>query len=532
MRRYRRRAKSQYLLPFVILVSVGVFIILAFQLWGAFFTNAKGDATFYMAEGRSKVLSFGTNEWENLYNGSKVKLGDSVKTLKNAKGVIEFYDGTALRMDEETQITLVDISKKSDYQEILIYVNSGKIWVNKPKQNVIRKTDFVINTNYASYAIAGTVFALDKGNEEVLHVIMGKVQVDILEEVEGKTRTIESIPVSIGQQVILNERVMQEYYERKSPSVLSGIDPVFQTSAWYLWNIKEDETPTDWANRTSGTIDDEESTPDNSLGLSSLDTESGSVARSDLPAPKLTSHATAAIVTEKDIQKLEGTAEEGVKKLLLRQLLAGEAEPKKVLINTFDEDDLTWSYEISSSKGNLKSGSNIYEFVGIDENASETAPLRVEIEYQSAEEPDEANDTVQTELGKPEVSTVNGKSYEDNMTITKDGFAITGTISGADAIWVDDFKLNKFESGDTNWTYNAKVSYGNLVKGKNIFKVWGTTEDGKKSDVLSITINFEPPEEEVVAPESTTTVSTPVSAPAEEKPEVVLSPERPLNSAN
>lgn len=345
-------------------------MILAFQLWGAFFTSAKGDATFFMAEGRSKVLSFGTNEWENLYNGSKVKLGDSVKTLKNAKGVIEFYDGTALRMDEETQITLVDISKKSDYQEILIYVNSGKIWVNKPKQNVIRKTDFVINTNYASYAIAGTVFALDKGDEEILHVIMGKVQVDILEEVEGKTRTIESIPVSIGQQVVLNERVMQEYYERKSPSVLSGIDPVFQASAWYLWNIKEDETPTDWANRTSGTIDDEEASPDNVLGLSALDTESGSVARSEISAPKLTSHATAAIVTEKGTQKLEGTAEEGVKKLLLRQLLAGDVEPQKVLINTFDEEDLTWSYEISDSKGNLKTGTNIYEFVGIDENAA------------------------------------------------------------------------------------------------------------------------------------------------------------------
>lgn len=127
------------------------------------------------------------------------------------------------------------------------------------------------------------------------------------------------------------------------------------------------------------------------------------------------------------------------------------------------------------------------------------------------------------------------------MTITKDGFAINGTIQGADAIWVDDFKLNKFESGDTNWTYNAKVSYGNLLKGKNVFKVWGTTEDGKKSEVLSITINFEPPEEETVTVETSTTSSeTPspttasesVPASTEEVPEVVITPERPLNTGN
>jgi hypothetical protein len=162
MRRYRRRSKPQFLIPFLALISVGVVFILAFQVWGFFFPNNKGDAVLYVAEGRAKVLPFGKSEWENTYNGAKIKLGDSVKMQTGSKGVVSFYDGTVMRMDQGAEVTLVDITKKSDYQEILLTLNKGNVWVNKPTKNVIRKTDFVINTNNASYSITGTIFDLEK----------------------------------------------------------------------------------------------------------------------------------------------------------------------------------------------------------------------------------------------------------------------------------------------------------------------------------------------------------------------------------
>ncbi|MCC6643248.1 FecR domain-containing protein, partial [Candidatus Peregrinibacteria bacterium] len=291
------------------LITLGVFIILAFQLWGSFFPNAKGDAVFYLAEGRSKVLGFGTSEWENVYNGSKIKLGDSVKTLGNAKGVIQFYDGTVVRLDESTQVTLLDISKKDDYQEILLFLNSGKIWVNKPKQNVIRKTDFVINSNYASYAITGTVFDLEKNDEEVLHVMRGQVQVDILENADGKMRTIESIPVGIGQQTTLSEAVMKEFYERKSPSVLGATDISFEDTDWYKWNVAEDDDPTDFSKTHGSTsiTSDSESTPE--LGDAAISADTGEVKKaSTLEPPSLTSPKSKQITTTSDKLSLSGKA--------------------------------------------------------------------------------------------------------------------------------------------------------------------------------------------------------------------------------
>lgn len=520
MRRYRRRTRSQYLLPFVLLVSLGVFVILAFQLWGMFFTSAKGDAVYFLAEGRSKVLSFGTTEWENVYNGSKVKLGDSVKTLKNSKGVIQFYDGTMLRLDEDTQVTLLDITKKSDYQEILIYLNSGNIWVNKPKQNVIRKTDFVITTNYASYSITGTVFGLEKLQDEILRVVRGQVQVDILEQVDGKSRSIESVPVGIGQQITLNDRVMQEYYERKSPSVLGLLDPLFQTSDWYIWNSKEDENPTDFAKWSTGAITDGEATPENDLSTMMEEgvTMDDNAEKSSIAAPTLTSPKSDTMLTTKDTQSLSGKAEDGTKKILLRQLLAGETTEKKILINNFDVDALTWSYEISSAKGNIKAGKNVYKFVGIDENAKETEALTVEIEYQQ-DEPDLVID--KPEIEQPKVVSVGDKTYKEGMTLTADGFAIVGSIAGADAVWVDDFKLSRYSSGDATWTYNVRTSYGNLQTGLNTYQVYGVTEDGKKSPVLTVKFNYDPPKVETPEPATTTEAAAPADASV---------PERPLNS--
>jgi hypothetical protein len=150
----------------------------------------------------------------------------------------------------------------------------------------------------------------------------------------------------------------------------------------------------------------------------------------------------------------------------------------------------------------------------------------VEIEYQAAE-PDLVIDKPAIE--KPTITTVDGKPYKDSMTVTKDGFTISGGATGADALWVDDFKLNKYQPGDATWSYNVKVSYGNLKPGLNSYQVYGVTEDGKKSPVLTVKIDYQPPKvAEPVATTATTTAAT--TTPAVTTPVTVTSPERPLNN--
>lgn len=517
MRRYRRRGKPQFLIPFLALISVGVVFILAFQVWGFFFPNNKGDAVLYIAEGRAKVLPFGKSEWENTYNGAKVKLGDSVKMQTGSKGVVSFYDGTVMRMDQGAEITLVDITKKSDYQEILLTLNRGNVWVNKPTKNVIRKTDFVINTNYASYSITGTVFDLEKNDLETLRVMKGQVQADIIENVDGRNRVIESIQVGLGQEINLDQASMEAFYERKSPSVLRATSTEFKSGAWYLWNTAEDDEPTDFANgQTSRIIMPE----DNEAGENESE---NSDQLSSLEKPTISEPQGGALNTDTDKQTIKGKASVGTKQVIVKQLLAGATDEEKILLNSFDPEKLDFSYEISLAEGNIKEGTNIYRIVGIDENALETAAVEVEIVYKGdvenaeVDEEDE-EDTATVALGKPVATSVNGKTYTSGMEVKED-IVITGTIAGAEKVFVNDYQLSKFTTGSTSWSYNAKVSLGNLKAGTNVYEVYGVDKDGKKSAVIEVTVKYTG---EVVEPKPVVTpVNTPeqpLTPPVEEAP--------------
>lgn len=462
----------------------------------------------YVAEGRAKVLPFGKSEWENTYNGAKIKLGDSVKMQTGSKGVVSFYDGTVMRMDQGAEVTLVDITKKSDYQEILLTLNKGNVWVNKPTKNVIRKTDFVINTNNASYSITGTIFDLEKNDLETLRVMKGQVQADIIENVDGRNRVIESIQVGLGQEINLDQASMQAFYERKSPSVLKAISSEFKEGAWYLWNVAEDEEPTDFASgQTSRIIMPEEGEEEagneneNSDQLSSLE------------SPTISQPTGAALNTDSDKQTIKGKAAVGTKKVLVKQLLAGETDEKKILLDSFDAAKLDFSYEISLAEENIKEGTNIYRIVGIDENALETKAVEVEIIYKGddassdSEENDEEEDAPAVAISKPVVTSVNGKTYVSGMEVKED-IVITGTIEGAEKVFVNDYQLSKFTTGSKAWSYNAKVSLGNLKEGNNVYEVYGVDKNGKKSAVIQVTVKY--------TGKVTTTPETPVDEP--EKP--------------
>jgi hypothetical protein len=79
----------------------------------------------------------------------------------------------------------------------------------------------------------------------------------------------------------------------------------------------------------------------------------------------------------------------------------------------------------------------------------------------------------------------------------------------------------------------VRTSYGNLKPGLNSYQVYGVTESGKKSPVLTVKFYFEPPEP--VAAETDTaagsgTAESSTTATGGTASSVVTGPERPINS--
>lgn len=522
MRKIRRRRNPNYLLPFFFLVGLGVVIVLSTQIWSFFFPALKGDALFYTVEGRAKILSFGSTEWGNAYNGVKIKLGDSVKTPVIGKAVIKFYDDTVLRMGDDTELTLVDITKKDDKQEILLSLNRGMIWVNKPRTENVKPGDFSIITNYANYTVTGTIFSIEKSVTESLKVLKGNVKVDIIELDQDKRRVIESVnhqgghDIVMNQEVDLDDSVMKAFFDRQSPSVIKTIDDAFKNSPWYLWNTQEDKAPTDFSksnsqtstsvnssnvvtsssvdsvdqaansnnltNSNSATVDNTAPNPSTSSN-SDISTE----VKSTLEAPTIISPKQSSIETDESSLKITGTVPQGIKKIYVLQKLANNSKEEKILLTKYKAGSTTWSYNLLESYLNIYSGVNTYTFVAVDNNDLETEGTTLTVTF------NKKKIIITDPLVAPVVTKIDNKVYSEAMIVANNTFKIQGTIQGAEKLAVNGYILSQFTPGSKNWSYNVNEGLGNLKAGNNTYEIYGIGSDGKKSQSVMINLNYQKP---------------------------------------
>ncbi len=137
MRKFNRKSPLDFILPFLILLSVGVVGILGYQIWQNWDKSGKADAYFYVVEGKAKVLPFGKAEWENAYSGTKILLGDSLKTSVLGKLAVVFFNGTVARLGNDTSATLNDLTKSFDSEKIVMNLNNGYLRSRDSKKTLV-----------------------------------------------------------------------------------------------------------------------------------------------------------------------------------------------------------------------------------------------------------------------------------------------------------------------------------------------------------------------------------------------------------
>ncbi len=83
---------------------------------------------------------------------------------------------------------------------------------------------------------------------------------------------------------------------------------------------------------------------------------------------------------------------------------------------------------------------------------------------------------------------------------------------GAAGIQVNDYKLQLFKRGDKTWKYLAAVEFKNLQYGENKFDAFALSEDGSKSDAVTLTVVVEQPgtSSAPAASSGSNVVSTPI----------------------
>lgn len=474
MRRVRRKSPIDYLLPFLMILGLGIIIILALQLWSSWGKAGQGDIYFYVVEGQAKILPYGEAEWNQAYSGTKFLIGDSLKTSRSGKVVIEFFNGTIVRIGDDTSITLTDVEKRPDKETIVITLDDGQLWLNGKKSQGVKEAFYEVRTSNTNVKAKGTAFEVESnGLDEAVRVFSGEVTVDILVSSDGTKRVADTKSVGVGQEMVLDEASLKAFADNNTPSVLQALSDEFKDTEWYKWNVKEDKDPTRF-----GRVPEELSTSEDED--MEEETEEEEEETSLIGAPEITYPESASVsLPEGESLQVEGTIPEVAAEMKVK--INGEEQD----VEDFEAGDAVFKYEISESEDNVKAGENIYVFYAVDAdgNKSDSISLTVNYEKEVIE--------IEGELTAPKPVTYNGNTAS---TVTDSEVIIKGTVSGAAKVVVNDYTLSAFEPGDTEWAYYAKESLGNLVPGENEYEVYALDGEGNKSEVTKFTIIYEKPE--------------------------------------
>ncbi|MBU1954119.1 FecR domain-containing protein [Patescibacteria group bacterium] len=496
MRRVNRRKKPvDFLLPFLILVSIGIIGVMAFQVWQNWDKQGKADAYFYVIDGKAKILPYAQTEWNNAYSGTKLLLGDALKTFPTGTAVIEFFNGTKVRLNHDTAVVLADLSKTSDLETIAINLDNGVAWIKGAKSAGVRDAHYEVRTADLLIKADGTVFEVESKDTQIVRVLDGDVSVEILVRTNGQERVVDTVSVGVGQEITIDDAALKAFVENQRPSVLRAISDDFKDTDWYKWNTTEDRSPTNFS-LYSGSTKIDIATLDDSQPIISIsgsgevktevDTINNTVAGDEsdakveesgvLKTPVITEPKETTVKENSFV--LKGTVAEGTVKVVVNSNI-GDYE-----LGKFQKGDTDWSYNISVAIGNLLSGENVYKVYAVDKDGNRSTPAKITITYNKDAV------TIEDKLTNPVVLTFNGST---SSVVDTDTVTVEGSIKGAEKVVVNGYTLSQFEAGATTWKYVARESVGNLKSGENEYEVYGIDPDGNKSAVTKFTITYNKP---------------------------------------
>ena len=499
MRRVNRKRPIDYILPFLVILGLGVIGILGFQLWKNFEKQGKADVYFYVAEGKAKVLPYGQATWDNAFSGTKLLLGDALKTPSVGKVTMAFFNGTFMRMGPDTAVTLTDIKKDSEREKIVLTMDNGMLWVNGSKSPGVKEALYEIRTSHMQVKAKGTVFEVESNTAEVVRVMDGEVTVDVLVKAEGKERVAESITVGVGQEITLDEATLKAYEDNQSPSVLMAINDQFKAGDWYQWNIKEDRNPTSYDSTTGeaptpstletseqGTGEEIRQNPETMQTSESATQEPANTLEEEfsgsLESPVILKPGSEERTVDKGPVSISGSIAAGTEKVVVEQVLDGKTE--KYTLSRFKPGDTSFTYNVSDILGNLKEGENTYSFYAVDAKGNKSDASEITIVYNKQKV--EITDSLEA----PVVLKFNGS---ESSTVTADKVLVEGQVKGAEKVVVNGYPLSKFEPGSTTWAYIASEVLGNLSSGLNEFEVYAIDTEGNKSAAVKFTITYDKP---------------------------------------
>lgn len=160
------RRTVRWAIAAVVVIGIGVSLLSYDRLM-------RGGDAFHMVihamEGQAFLVS--DTRTEPLKVGEEVKLGDKVRTAKDAGAVVRLPDGSLIEMRERSEFSVTDGA-----QGTTIHLDRGNIIVQAAKQT--EKRHLYVQTGDCLVSVVGTIFSVNNGTKgSRVSVIEGRVDV-------------------------------------------------------------------------------------------------------------------------------------------------------------------------------------------------------------------------------------------------------------------------------------------------------------------------------------------------------------------
>lgn len=480
--------------------------------------------------------------------------GDRVVSTTGRFSLV-FFDGTILRGENGTDITIRDSSRGAQESAIEARLAKGSVWLKTPAASVF--TGSIIRSlqtpSYAMTAPSGTEAVAGEGMLAVLE----SEGIGVAVNVDGA----QTVYIGEGQELALpaeNERG-EDMYAYRSPLTAATLEnPLLKSSRQTAGGVTRpiasvnDQVPeqtdvliitepqdnalvTTRTIKVTGTVgegvarirvngyqatldssrrtftqelalgDDEET----EIRIEALDErgltiqEARRTVRRNIeppPPPSITQPAPSGAVYRMSREEFEirGTAPAGVAGIVVNDYR----------LQLFKKGNTEWSYLASVRLGNAVRGENIFDVWSIDDANNRSAPVRLVIRIE-----DGAEGIVSQAEGTSaasSASSVNPADLPSNAPLQPGSVTVTGPVPGTSAtmtgtelvlegtspataasVWVNDYKLQLFTPSKQTWTYIAREEWGTLKPGINTFTVIARDSDNKILDTVTYTVTKE-----------------------------------------
>jgi hypothetical protein len=115
-------------------------------------------------------VKHGSSDLSAALEGEDLGAGDEVRSDPSGQAQIEFFDGSVVRMDGDTQVTLRRVEDRTEGRQILLGMGAGRTW-NRVAELTSTQDRYELRLPAATVNVRGTTFLADCRTQQECYVV-------------------------------------------------------------------------------------------------------------------------------------------------------------------------------------------------------------------------------------------------------------------------------------------------------------------------------------------------------------------------